>query len=305
MVGFDPSLGEEQLSQKRMQILHIPDKFIGEIMDFARWGNFWSKRRQYLQLGSFVSAISPQRSLLFTSEMRAVKMALNKLGFGYGRIESEFSFKLEVKIVHNTALSIFESELRHDQTQVLAQALAEVTCLAAWNSRLGYSFPIHIVITDLNQTTFYTFDPLAEELYLRKHFRVERFEEECDVGGDPWEVRQLLRMTPILAQNLFSLLMEEYHDYVQVKISLCPHTERKGCERPLELIDEARTLMSNRDRAQEEGETGLKKLNTSTLVLPWGYMVSTEEEMGAQDEEKFTGCYRGRKKRPVWNYKNI
>lgn len=78
-------------------------------------------------------------------------------------LRANLSFKLEVKIVHNIALLMFESELWHDQTQVLAQAIAEVTCLAAWNSRLGYSFPIHIVITDLNQTTFYTFDPLAKK----------------------------------------------------------------------------------------------------------------------------------------------
>ncbi|KAK0231819.1 hypothetical protein EDD85DRAFT_116598 [Armillaria nabsnona] len=140
MVGLDPSRGEEQLSRKRMQILYFPDKFVDEIMDIARWRNFWSERRQYVQLGSF-----------------AVKMVLNKIGFGYEKIQSESSFNLEVKIVHNAALLMFESELWHDQSQVLAQAIAEVTCLAASNSRLGYSFPIHIVITDLYQTTFYTY----------------------------------------------------------------------------------------------------------------------------------------------------
>ncbi len=56
--------------------------------------------------------------------------------------------------------------------------------------------------------------------------------------------------------------MEGYHDYVQAKISLCPDTERKGCERALELIDEARTLMLNRNGMQEEAESGLKKLRT-------------------------------------------
>ena len=56
--------------------------------------------------------------------------------------------------------------------------------------------------------------------------------------------------------------MEGYHDYVQAKISLCPDTERKGCERALELIDEARTLMLNRNGTQEEAESGLKKLRT-------------------------------------------
>ncbi|PBK64741.1 hypothetical protein ARMSODRAFT_461026 [Armillaria solidipes] len=87
------------------------------------------------------------------------------------------------------------------------------------------------------------------------------------------------------ARDLFSLLMEGYYDYVQAKISLCPDTEKKGCERALELIDEARTLMSNRNGTQEEGESGLKKLSTSTLVLPWGHKVFTEEEMRAQDED--------------------
>ncbi|SJL08900.1 uncharacterized protein ARMOST_12274 [Armillaria ostoyae] len=47
------------------------------------------------------------------------------------------------------------------------------------------------------------------------------------------------------AWDLFSLLMEGYHNYVQAKINLCPDTERKECEWALELIDEARTLMSN------------------------------------------------------------
>ncbi|SJL08870.1 uncharacterized protein ARMOST_12242 [Armillaria ostoyae] len=284
MVGLDPSRGEEQLSRKRMQILYFPDKFVDEIMDIARWRNFWSERRQYVQLGSFVSVVAPQHCPLLTSEVKAVKMVLNKIGFGYEKVQSESSFNLEVKIVHNAALLMFESELWHDQSQVLAQAITEVTCLAASNSRLGYSFPIHIVITDLYQTSFYTYYPSAKKIYLRRRFHVG---EECDVGGDPWEIREslLLVMTPVLARDLFCLLMEGYHDYVQAKISLCPDTERKGSERALELIDEARTLMSNRNGTQEEGESDLKKLSTSTLVLPWGHKVFTEEEMRAQDKE--------------------
>ncbi len=140
-------------------------------MDFARWRIFWSERRQYVQLGSFVSVIAPHHCLLLTSEVKAVKMVLNKIGFGYEKIQSESSFNLEVKIVHNAALLMFESELWHDQTQMLAQAIAEVTCMllniqipvlisvrsGGVNSRLGCSFPIHIVITDLYQTTFYTY----------------------------------------------------------------------------------------------------------------------------------------------------
>ncbi|PBK59909.1 hypothetical protein ARMSODRAFT_767717 [Armillaria solidipes] len=219
-----------------------------------------------------------------------MKMVLNKIGFCYEKVRSESSFKFEVKIVHNAALLMLESELRHDRTQVLAQAIAEVTCLAASNSRLGYSFPIYIVITDLYQMTFYTFYPSAKKLYMRRHFRVKIFGEECDVGGDPTKVREslLLRMTPVLARDLFSLLIEGYHDYVQAKISLCSDTERKGCIRALELIDEARTLMSNRNGTQEEGESDLKKLGTSTLVLPWGRgKVFTEEEIRSQDEEIF------------------
>ncbi|PBK81873.1 hypothetical protein ARMGADRAFT_1143825 [Armillaria gallica] len=127
----------------------------------------------------------------------------------------------------------------------------------------------------------------AKKIYLRRRFHVEDFGEECDVGGYPWEVHepQLLIMTPVLARDLFAWLMEGYHDYVQAKISLCPDTERKGCVRALELIDEARTLMLNRNGTQEEAESGLKKLRTSTLVLPWGHVVFTEEEMRVQDEE--------------------
>ncbi len=128
MVGLDPSRGEE-LSRKRMQILYFPDKFVDKIMDFARWRIFWSERRQYVQLGSFVSVIAPHHCLLLTSEVKAVKMVLNKIGFGYEKIQSESSFNLEVKIVHNAALLMFESELWHDQTQMLAQAIAEVTCM--------------------------------------------------------------------------------------------------------------------------------------------------------------------------------
>ncbi|PBK81876.1 hypothetical protein ARMGADRAFT_772127 [Armillaria gallica] len=134
-------------------------------------------------------------------------MVLNKIGFGYEKIQSESSFNLEVKIVHNAALLMFESELWHDQTQVLAQAIAEVTCLAASNSRLGYSFPIHIVITDLYQTTFYTYYPSAKKMYLRRRFHVEDFGEECDVGGYPWEVHesQLLIMAPVRTSSFCCL----------------------------------------------------------------------------------------------------
>ena len=48
-------------------------------------------------------------------------------------LRANLSFKLEVKIVHNIALLMFESELWHDQTQVLAQAIAEVTCMFLFN----------------------------------------------------------------------------------------------------------------------------------------------------------------------------
>ncbi len=116
-----------------MQILYIPDKLVDEVMDIARWRNFRSKRRQYVQLGSFVSVIAPQHGLLLISEVKAVKMVLNKIGFGYEKIQSESSFNLEVKIVHNAALLMFESELWHDQTQVLAKAIAEVTCMFLFN----------------------------------------------------------------------------------------------------------------------------------------------------------------------------
>ncbi|KAK0462822.1 uncharacterized protein EV420DRAFT_1139890 [Desarmillaria tabescens] len=273
VVGLNPSQGEEQLSgtRKRIQLLYFPDEFVDELLDTARWRKYWSDRGEYVQLGS-----------------SAVKYILNKLGFSDGHILGASASRFELRIQRNAAVFMLESERWLDRTQVLVQAVAEVTCLAASNSRLGYSFPIHIVITDLYETTFYTYDPSVKKLYMRRHFRVEDFGCERDIGGDPTEVREslLLRMIVVLTRDIFSLLMEAYHDYVKAKIPSCPDMEdTKACERALELIEEAKTLLSNRRGTQEEGMSGFKKLRTSILVLPWGCMRFTEEEMRVQNEE--------------------
>ncbi|KAK0439188.1 hypothetical protein EV421DRAFT_2037473 [Armillaria borealis] len=270
VTGLDP---DERLSTKPAQTLYSPDKFVDELLYNALLRKYRSSKRRYVQLGSF-----------------AAKAVLNQLGFAYEVVLSEHAFKFEVKIVHNTALLMLESERWSDQTQVLAQALAEVTCLAASNRRLGYSFPIHIVITDLCETTLYTYDPSAQKLNVRGYLPVESFGCERDIDGDPTEVRERLlsRMTAVLARELFSLLMEAYHDYVQAKISLCPDTDTKACERALELIEEGRTLLSNRQGTQEERESGLQKLKISTQVLPWGKMRFTEEEIRMQNEEAYS-----------------
>ncbi|KAK0231866.1 hypothetical protein EDD85DRAFT_117989 [Armillaria nabsnona] len=85
MVGLDLSRGEEQLLRKRIQILYIPDN--------ARWRKFENDKRQLVQLGSF-----------------AMKMVLNKIGFGHEKVRSESSFRFEVKIVHTAALLMLESD---------------------------------------------------------------------------------------------------------------------------------------------------------------------------------------------------
>ncbi|SJL18638.1 uncharacterized protein ARMOST_22235 [Armillaria ostoyae] len=76
------------------------------------------------------------------------------------------------RMVHDAALLILESERWSDQTKVRAQAIAEATFV--------YSFPIHIVITDLCETTLYTYNPSAKKFYKRAHFKIEEFRVEPD-----------------------------------------------------------------------------------------------------------------------------
>ncbi|PBK70526.1 hypothetical protein ARMSODRAFT_1018054 [Armillaria solidipes] len=289
VVGLDSSRGDYQLSGKPIQTLYLPEKLIEELLNSAYWRKHWNGKRQHVQLGSLVGAISLYHCLLLTSMMNAVKTILNKLGLCHDLFRSEPSFKFEMRIAHNAALLILESERSEpsDISEVCAQTIVEATCLAASNSRLGYSYPIHVVVTDLYETRFYTYDPSAKKLHIRGYFRVESFGSERDIGRNSTEVREslLLRMLVVLTRDLFSLMMEAYHDYVQARISLFPDTETKAYERALELIEEGRTLLSNQQGTPEERKSGLKKLSTSALVLPWGKMRFTEEEMRVEDEE--------------------
>ncbi|KAK0439161.1 hypothetical protein EV421DRAFT_872897 [Armillaria borealis] len=125
-------------------------------------------------------------------------------------------------MVHNTALLVVESK-RSASSEVHAQVIAEATCLAASNSRLGYSIPIHVVVTNQEETTFYTYDPSAKKFYEREHFTMEDLQSESDLGEDPDDVRelQLQRMTVVLARDLFSLIVEVYYDFIQATIHRC------------------------------------------------------------------------------------
>ncbi|PBK82480.1 hypothetical protein ARMGADRAFT_1068170 [Armillaria gallica] len=163
VVGLDSSRGDYQLSGKPIQKLYLPEKLIEELLNSAYGRKYQNDKRQHVQLGSL-----------------AVKIILNNLGFSHYLFRSEPSFKFEMRIALNAALLILESERSEpsDISEVCAQAIVEATCLAASNSRQGYSYPIHVVITDLYETRFYTYDPSAKKIHIRGYFRVESFGSE-------------------------------------------------------------------------------------------------------------------------------
>ncbi|PBK82477.1 hypothetical protein ARMGADRAFT_733802 [Armillaria gallica] len=206
IVGLDPSRGDEQLSGYPLQTLYLPTSFVHELLCSIRHSaSYRNGERYYSRLGSC-----------------AVRTILTELGgFVYDTEDGLYilSFEFELRMVHNAALLILESERWPDQTKVRAQAMAEARCLAASNSRLGYSFPIHIVITDLSETTIYTYDPSPKTFYKRAHFNVEDFRVDPDLG-DPTEDQtlQLLGMAGVLARALFCLMVEGYHDFIQATI---------------------------------------------------------------------------------------
>ncbi|KAK0190040.1 hypothetical protein F5146DRAFT_649048 [Armillaria mellea] len=160
VVGLDPSLGCEQLSENPIQTLFLPDSFILKLLARAkRSGTYRRDNEEYSHLGSI-----------------AVKYILIQLGGFLYDNETEgldaLDFELELRIVHNAVLLVVESG-RSASSEVHAQAIAEATCLAASNSRLGYSTPIHIIFTGRKETTFYTYDPSAKKFYKRQHFTMK------------------------------------------------------------------------------------------------------------------------------------
>ncbi|KAK0462831.1 uncharacterized protein EV420DRAFT_1140288 [Desarmillaria tabescens] len=110
VVGLDPSQGNEQLPVKPTQTLYLSDKFVDELLYNARWIKYRHKKRKYVQLGSF-----------------AVKAVLDQMYFAREVFVDESCSEFEVKIVRNAALLMMESERWPNQTQILAQAIAEVT----------------------------------------------------------------------------------------------------------------------------------------------------------------------------------
>ncbi|SJL08801.1 uncharacterized protein ARMOST_12171 [Armillaria ostoyae] len=208
VLGLDPSRGDEQLSGYPLQTLYLPTSFVRELLrSIQRSVSYRNGQRYYARLGSC-----------------AVKTILTELGgFVYDTEEDGLylsSFEFELRMAHNAAILILESERWPDQSKVRAQAIAEATCLAAANSRLGYSFPIHIVITDLCETTLYTYDPSTKKFYKRAHFKVEEFRVGPDLNRDPTEAQtlQLLGMAGVLARDLFCLMVEGYQDFIQATI---------------------------------------------------------------------------------------
>ncbi|PBK70557.1 hypothetical protein ARMSODRAFT_116653 [Armillaria solidipes] len=210
VVGLDPSLGCEQLSEKPIQTLFLPTNFLQDFLGRAQRSAIYRRdKEQYFHVGSL-----------------AVKSILNRLGGFVYDTETEgldaLDFELELRMVHNTALLVAESK-RSASSEVHAQVIAEATCLAASNNCLGYSIPIHVVVTNQEETTFYTYDPSAKKFYEREHFTMEDLQSESDLGEDPDDVRelQLQRMTVVLARDLFSLIVEGYYDFIQAAIHRC------------------------------------------------------------------------------------
>ncbi|PBK70529.1 hypothetical protein ARMSODRAFT_1084118 [Armillaria solidipes] len=208
VLGLDPSWGDEQLSGYPLQTLYLPTSFVHELLrSIQRSASYRNGQRYLARLGSC-----------------AVRTILTELGgFVYDTEEDGLylsSFEFELRMVHNAALLILESERWSDQTKVRAQAMTEATCLAASNSRLGYSFPIHVVVTDLHETTIYTYHPSAKKFYKRAYFTVEEFRVEPDLSRDPTEAQtlQLLGMAGVLARDLFRLMVEGYRDFIQATI---------------------------------------------------------------------------------------
>ncbi|KAK0433228.1 uncharacterized protein EV420DRAFT_1489344 [Desarmillaria tabescens] len=69
-----------------------------------------------------------------------------------------------------------------------------------------------------------------DELVPDSPLNVEHFGCEGNIGRDVMEVQESLlsRNSVVLAREPFSLLMEAYHDYVEVKTCLYPNAEEKG-----------------------------------------------------------------------------
>ncbi|SJL08798.1 uncharacterized protein ARMOST_12168 [Armillaria ostoyae] len=114
VVGLDSSRGDYQLSGKPIQTLYLPEKLIEELLNSAYWRKHWNDKRRHVQLGSL-----------------AVKTILNKLGLCHDLFRSEPSFKFEMRIAHNAALLILESERFEpsDISEVCAQTIVEATCM--------------------------------------------------------------------------------------------------------------------------------------------------------------------------------
>ncbi|KAK0213809.1 hypothetical protein IW262DRAFT_332907 [Armillaria fumosa] len=220
VVGLNPSLGSEQLSKKPLQTLFLPDSVILKLLGRARRSATYRRdHEKYSHLGSL-----------------GVKYVLIEFGgFAYDT-ENEgldaSDYELELRIVHNAALLVVESS-RPATAGVHAQAIAEAKCLAASNSRLGYSTPVHVIVSGREQTTFYTYDPSAKRFYIRQHVTMKDMQSETDLGKDPEVARdfQLQRMTAVrtsgtvtdcglllmtrtVARDLLSLIVEVYYDSI-------------------------------------------------------------------------------------------
>ncbi|PBK81816.1 hypothetical protein ARMGADRAFT_770710 [Armillaria gallica] len=197
VVGLDPSLGREQLPEKPVQTLLLPTNFLHDLLGCAQRSAIYRRdNEQYFHMGSL-----------------AVKDILIRLGGFIYDTEAEgldaLDFELELRMVHNTTLLVVESK-RSASSDVHAQAIAEATCLAASNSRLGYSIPITVIVTNREETTFYTYNPPEKKFYFRTHLKIEYFRSECDLE-DVQEL-QLQRMTVIRASEPFSRLLTSFDD---------------------------------------------------------------------------------------------
>ncbi|KAK0462828.1 uncharacterized protein EV420DRAFT_1745430 [Desarmillaria tabescens] len=193
-LNLDPLRGNEQFSGKPIQNLYLPHSFIKTLLDDARtsllaYGHPTEHKneRQHIQLASFII-----RAILKvfggvirdTSEER---LPASNTSSG-GSVEVELRIKNKIIIF----VAEFKKLIRGDPNhKVLAQAVAEVTCVEQYNRFLGYTFPIHAITTDLEETAVYTWD--HDTSYLDGSYTVTR--------------------------SLFSVVVEGYTEYIKEELN--------------------------------------------------------------------------------------
>ncbi|KAK0201226.1 hypothetical protein DFS33DRAFT_1117236 [Desarmillaria ectypa] len=228
VLNLDPSRGNEQFSKKSIQNIYLPHSFIKHLLDDARtslltYGDLKEHKneRQHVQLASFIIRAILKEFGGIIHDTAEERLPASDTSSG-GPVEVELRIKSKIILL----IAEFKKRIGLDpQHQVLAQAVAESTCVDLWNRSLGYTFPIHAITIDLKETTVYTWDPKTETPSIRVNLECAEF-----VHTDDEEyIQSFLRMVPVLTRLLFSIVVEGYGEYIKAKLSqlTLPETLKK------------------------------------------------------------------------------